>query len=277
VNELVNYLQFSLLLLFVAVAVVLGLQSDRISKRGKAVIVSGALLSIVSFPGPILLVDKLASNFNMLRFGQYTFPLIVMAAAAGIVILVDADLRISRRNLTPVLSVVVVLLVFSMGFLAVSNDFVASDNPTVERQFYTYYLSESETDGLRTVSDLSGNGLMSDEVACKYISYSGSNSGCTILQADTDRGTLLSSEQTHLLVVRTTELDRRGLQVFPTDEYDPNPSYLYSEAYLSADDPTWNDLDRRNKVFATDAVAAFTNSSQNGSRTGTVNAKLRST
>lgn len=259
VNELANYLQFSVLLLFVVVALVVGLRSERLSRTGKAVVVSGVLLAVVSFPGPTLLVGKLAANFNALRFGQYTFPLIVMAAAAGVVLLADADLRFRFGGPSPrtVMRVMAILLVLSLGFLAVSNDFVASDNPTVEREFYTYYMTSSETDGLATVGELSGGRVLSDEIACKYLHYS-PNDQCTIIEADTANRRLLTGSQSDVIVVRTTELDRRGLKVYPTDTFDPTPAFLFNEVYLSADAPTWTDLDRRNKVFATDDVAAFT-------------------
>jgi hypothetical protein len=257
VNELANYLQFSLLLLFVAVAMLVGLRSERVSWTGKVVVVSGALLSVISFPGPVLLIGKFASNFNILRFSQYTFPFVVMAAAVGVVLLADADIRFRTPRATTVFRGVTLVLVLSLAFLAVSNDFVASDNPTVEREFYTYYLSESETEGLLTVSQLSGGNLLLDDVGCKYVINSPYDGDCTILQADPDRGILLTENASDLVVVRTTELENRGLQVLLTDEFSRS-SYLYAESYVSDESPVWDDLDGRSKVYVTDDVAGYT-------------------
>lgn len=261
VHELTNYLQFSLLLLFVAVALVVGLRSDRFSWEGKVVILSGALLSIVSFPGPMLLVSKLSSNFNMLRFGQYTFPLIVIGAAVGIILLVDADIEFGGPKATKVFRGTAILLVVSMAFLAVSNDFVASDNPTVEREFYTFSLSESETEGYETVRELHDGQILTDRISCKYVRNVRYDGSCTILQTDTDRERLLTGDRPGLVVLRTTELQRRGLQVFPTDEYDSTPAYLYEEEYVSGDAQVWDTLDRRNRVLDSDDVTAFTTAS----------------
>lgn len=255
--ELVNYLQFSFLLLLVAVAVLVGLRSDRLPWVGKVTVLSGALVSVVSFPGPTLLLSKFASNFNILRFGQYTFPLIGIAGAVGAVTLFDGDVRVGGPRSRAVFRGLVVVFVFSTAFLAVSNDFVASDNPTVEREFYNFYLSESELDGYGTVSALAHGRVITDVIGCKYLANT-RYKDCTVLQTNPDRTELLTGDDDNVVVLRTTDLRERGLQAFPTTAYDQSPTFRYGEVYLETSSPAWDDLERWHKVYATDDVAAFT-------------------
>lgn len=269
-HELANYLQFSLLLLFITIALVLGLKSERFSWEGKVAVLSGALLATVSYPGPILLVNKLASNLNMVRFGQYTFPLIVIAGAVGIITLADAELQFGKANATTLFRGLAIVLVLSLAFLAVSNDFVASDNPTIEREFYTYYLTESETTGFETIGGLTDGLLLTDGIACKYVTYTSYDGECTILQTDIDKQRLLTGEQPNTVVVRTTELQRRDLRVFPTERFYPSdPPHLYAKEYLPSESPAWNDLGRRSKVYTSDDISAFRNASQRANDTAT--------
>lgn len=257
IAELINYLPFSFLVFLLVVALVRGLVSERIPKTGKAAILAGTALAVVSFPGPILLAERLAANLNMIRFGQYTYPFLSMACAVGVVTLYETRLEFRNFPARKVALVVVVLLFVSMGFFGVSNDFAASDNPVVEREFYTFYLSESEQQSLDSVGGFSEEYIISDQIGCRYIDNTAYPGNCNVIEVNTDQGQVLTNERYDLIVVREAELQQRGLKTYPTDEFVEEPPYIGSEIYLGADEPVWGDLETKNKVYTNGDVGAY--------------------
>jgi hypothetical protein len=257
VAELANYLGFSFLLLFVVVGFLISLRDDRLPAKATAAVVTGTLLTVVSFPGPLLLVEKLASDLNVLRFGIYTFLFVGIAAAVGLVGLYETTLRDRTGTAGTAFRALVVVLFLSAAFFGVSNTFVASDNPVVERQLYTSHYSESETAGIQTISAQSGGAVLADQVTCKYLSNSPFAGTCNIIEVDERRERFLSNERYDLLILRTEELSNRGLKVFPTSSFVAQPSYLGSERYVEATAPVWSERATQNKLYASDDVAAY--------------------
>ncbi|MFC6836145.1 hypothetical protein [Halomarina ordinaria] len=255
-GEVANYVQFSFLVLFVGYALVVCVSKRDVPPAGVVTVVAAALLSTLSFPGPLLFLQSVSENFNVFRFGQYTYPLISVAAGAGLVWLTRSRFRWpSSRH---VMRGFVLLLVLSMSFTAVSNDFVASDNPVVERQFYTFYLSESEQDGLETLVDVTPGLVMADYISCRYLTYSPHTETCHILEVDPEAGRVFFGGESNLVVVRDGELrDRGAIQLFPTTEFVETPSYDAYLTYVDRESPVWEDLADRNKVYATDDVEAY--------------------
>ena len=140
---------------------------------------TGALLIIVSFPGPGLLLNKFAGNFNMLRFAEYSFLFITIMGAIGFAEIYHK----SRKNFKSA----IVILFLVMVFLSVSNDFNASDNPLVERPFYTYYLMEEETIAFNHIANITEDSAMSDYVTMRYLEFSPLASKSNLLQVDTEK------------------------------------------------------------------------------------------
>jgi hypothetical protein len=80
-NEFFNYLQNTPTLLFVIFGILLALGYKYFNNKVKLLGLLALILVPVSFPGPLLLANKLAGNFNLGRFEEYTFAFIVLIAA----------------------------------------------------------------------------------------------------------------------------------------------------------------------------------------------------
>ena len=125
--ELFNYLQYSPLLLFILFGVLAVLKKEQFKDVLTIFVLLSLLLVPVTFPGPALLLNKLAGNFNLNRFGEYSFLFNCIAAAAGFYAV------FYKLGKLPRFGFLVLFLV--MAFLVVSNDFTASDNPLVKDPF----------------------------------------------------------------------------------------------------------------------------------------------
>lgn len=257
-HELVNYLPFGILLLFVLFAVLHGHRVMQLSNRAKSLLLTALLLTVVSFPGPALLISFVTglTADNIIRFGQYTYPLITISVGVGIIVVNRARFRFGSQNAK---MAVLLFLFVSSGFLAVSNDFTASDNPAVEREFYNFYLSESEVEGFDTIAARSQSEVMGDYVTCRYLDNPGREE-CNIIQADP------VAEELHylpgnVLVLRKGELEERPLSLYPTSEPVDEPPYSNHRDYFSKESGVWDDLSTKHKVYDSDDVSAYANSS----------------
>lgn len=271
-RELANYLHHATLLVFVFAGTLLGLASDRISGAAKATLFTTLIVAGISLPGPHLLIDKLAESFNILRFAQYTFPFVSMTAAYGIVmVLRRADTPRSRISADTIK--VVALAVFVLfSVTTVSNDFIASDNPLVERQFYTNYISEAEEESLRTAAAISAGAVASDYVGTRYYDASRYAAKARILGVDRDAEQLYLGSRDDLVVVREKELQRRPLQVWATDDYQSGGGYLAELRYVDGDASVWSDLTTANRMYDSGVLSAYQRSavmSSNRTRDGT--------
>jgi len=255
-RELANYAPFGLLLLFIVFAVIRSAGTGRLSRRGESVLLTTLLLIILSFPGPALLVSAVTSLTadNVIRFAQYTYPFIVLAFGVGVVAAIRVGTAVGGRRIA---MTVVLLLACTTVFMAVSNDFVASDNPAVERDdFYTYHLSGSEVTSIGTITESAGGSVTGDYVACRYINYPG-NGDCGIIQADPIDGELHAAEDS-VFLLREGELAKRPLSVFPTNDRVEDPPYSNSRDSVGASSPVWNGLDDRHRVYDSGTVSAYT-------------------
>ena len=255
IQELINYLAFGLIIFFVLMAVTRGHTALDLSQRGKALLLAALALATVSVPGPALLIGAVSdvTPDMMFRFGQYTFPIISIALAVGIVSTLRTRCPIGGRRAR---TAVVLLLVFSAAFLAVSNDFVASDNPLAEREdAYSFHLSEAEITSLTTLGEGSGGAVTSDYVACRYLNNPGTGD-CGIIQADLADGQLHFPAES-VFVLRTGELERRPLSVFPTSEPVAEPPYSNNRDSVPATAGLWEELPDRNKVYDSSEVSGY--------------------
>lgn len=254
-SELLNYLIFGLIVFFVLFAVIQSHRVTDLSSEQHAALLSALLLATVSVPGPALLVGAV-SNITpdmLFRFGQYTYPFVMIAFAVGVISLGNTSMPVGGRTFK---LAVVVLLVFSAAFLAVSNDFVASDNPLADREdTYSFHLTESEATGFGTIAGYSQQAVTGDYVACRYINNP-IYGNCEIIQADflNDR---LHLPADSVFILRTGELERRPLSVFPTSEPVDEPPYSNNRESLSADSTAWSELTEHNRVYDSTEVTAY--------------------
>ncbi len=249
--ELFNYLQYSPLLLFVILGVFWGLKCKETESSAKIFLLTGLLLIPVSFPGPVLLLNKLAGNLNFARFGEYSFIFISIAGAAGIYILFGKLKTYTRYS--------VVFLFFIMAFLTVSSDFTASDNPLVKRPFYTYYLTEAECISFDSATKITDGYLLSDYVFCRYGENSEHADKIHVLEADKNKQEFLKNSNKDIIVIRTGELNIRPLKLFTSQSgsFILYPSLKESMEYYYNSFPIWRSLDRYNVVYDSGVVKVY--------------------
>lgn len=248
-QELFNYLQYSPLLLFIILGVLWGLRSSELNSFAKIILIISLLLVPVSFPGPALLLNKLAGNFNLARFGEYSFLFFCIAGAAGLSF-------VSYKLKTKLLAIV---LFFAMAFLTVSNDFTASDNPIVKRQFYTFYLSEEECKSLNSLAQIADGIVMSDYISCRYLENSIYADKVNVLEVNLQQQQFLRSNGNDIILIRSTELANRPLQLFTS----PNGEFLFSPTignnmdYYTNDLPLWDTLDSCNIIYDSGVIRGY--------------------
>lgn len=253
-RELANYIHYSALLVFVFTGVLVGLFSDRAPGKTHATLFTALVLVGFSFPGPHLLLEQFAGSFNIHRFSQYAFPFINMAAGYGLIKVIRGVDTPKITGETVKVIVLVVFVVFSMA--TISNDFVASDNPAVERQFYTNYLSEAEEHSMQTVAGVATGNVSSDYAASRYYDASPYANQSRILGVSTEGDQLFFGDQNDLLLIREGELQQRPLQVWRTDNYRAG-GYFDELRYVDRDAAVWSDLQGANKVYSSGAVGAY--------------------
>jgi hypothetical protein len=251
VNELLNYLQYSPLLIFIILGVLWGLSTAEHEGVAKIFLIMSLLLVPVTFPGPALLINRLAGNFNLGRFGEYSYIFISIAGAAGLYILFD---KLKKKY-----KALVIICFFVMAFLSVSNDFTASDNPLVKRPFYTFYFSEEESIALQSMSQITEGYLMSDYIACRYLESSTFANKIHILEVDPRKQEFLEQSRKDIILVRTGELAKRPLKLFaaPNGQFLFDPSLGDSLVYYDNNLPLWKTIERYNAVYDSGAVVAF--------------------
>ena len=248
-QELFNYLQYSPLLLFIILGVLWGLGSSELKGFAKIILIISLFLVPVSLPGPALLFNKLAGNFNLSRFGEYSFLCFCIAGAAGLTFI---SYKLKAKS-------VVVILFFVMAFLAVSNDFTASDNPIVKRLFYTFYLTEEECSSLNSVAQIADGIVMSDYSSCRYLENSEYAEKVNVLEVNQQQQEFLRSGSSDIILIRNTELAKRPLQLFtsPDGEFLFTPTIGEKMDYYPNDLPLWDTLESCNMIYDSGDIQGF--------------------
>ncbi|WP_132059389.1 glycosyltransferase family protein [Halorussus amylolyticus] len=255
VTELLNYLHHSMFLILILVGVLTALTTDRLRGRAKVVMLSALCLAAVTFPGPQLLLGKLAESFNILRFAQYTYPFMAMAGGYGLVALYR---RTASAGLTGTQIRAIAFAVFLLlSMFTVSNDFTASDNPLVERQFYTYYVADSEEESMQTIAGMSSGNVLSDYVTERYLSASPYERKGRVLGVNEDADRMYLGGDENVVLVREGELERRSVQLRQTDRYRDDSDYLGSLRYVAPTAPVWNQTDDLDRVFDSGSVVGY--------------------
>lgn len=249
-NELFNYLEYSPLLFFLTTGLFTSLKSEKVSNLGKVFCILGFLSVSVTFPGPSLLLNKLASSFDFTRFGEYTFLFIGITASIGFYTNYIKSKKIGKM--------LCIFLFMIMIFLCLSNDFNASDNPLVKRPFYTFYVTGTEETSFNHISSITQGYVMSDYVTNRYLSNSEYANKSNILELDTKNMKFLRNQTDDVFLIRRSELSKRPFQLYHTDEgdfiLDPD---LTSLNYFYQDSIFWNDLLKYNKIYDSKSVEGY--------------------
>ncbi|MFX4263313.1 hypothetical protein ACOBQJ_14080 [Pelotomaculum propionicicum] len=249
-SELFNYLQFIPLIFFIIYGYLWSLKANRFNSLTKILFLFALLSITLTFPGPSLLISKLSNNFNLLRFGEYTFFFVSLAAAVGLFGLLSQ---------TGVYGKIAVITAFScMAFLSVTNDFTASDNPLVKRPFYTYYLSEGEVNSFNHICSTSEGYVFSDFIATKYLFYSKYSERSHILEANTDTKKFLKNIDSDIFLIRKNELEKRPLKLYSnnSDRFFRDPPWAGGANldYYYNDSAIWESMKNHNKIYESNST-----------------------
>ncbi|MFC7212830.1 hypothetical protein ACFQO4_01885 [Saliphagus sp. GCM10025334] len=227
--EAANYVPYSFFIFFMLLGALLWLRDDTREWIATGVIgISALVLVPFSVPGPTLLLEGLA-GINVNRFVHYTYMLFALTGAIG------AYRLFSRGGFK--LFVVLVLLLSLFGFTAVSNDFVARDNPAVERPFYTYYLTEQERQSYDDIDAMYDGQIETDRPTCRYMGEM-LDAECVVVDAGAENAMFTEAES---ILIRDGELERRPLQF---------------TAYVDEEIPLEN-LAERNRVYDSGSVTYY--------------------
>ena len=249
-NELFNYLQYLPSLFFILAGAFLLLLTKKYSARARILAFTALLFVWVSYPGPVEMLGQVAINLGIDRFSEYTFALLIPVAAVGVVGLYARSGRAGRAVLVGLFALWVLF--------AVSNDWVASDNPLVKRPFYNFYFSEQEIAGMdRLVTHVTGI-LESDYVPNRYYESSPYVLNTTLFEVDVPNMTFVRSGTDDVLLIRDGEHQDRELRgaVLPDDVFVPKPeadSFTYIDRNLSV----WKTLPLYNRVYDSQAISAY--------------------
>lgn len=249
-NELFNYLQYSMLLFFIIIGVLSILTSKRFFVFNKIFAMAVLLLAGITFPGPALLLNKLASNLNLGRFSEYSSTLITIIGAVGF-----AGIYYSAGKK---LKIIITIFLITMFFLSISNDFNASDNPLVKRTYYTFYLKEEETTAFNHIANVTEGYVMSDYVTRRYLEFSPYKSKSHYLEVDMGNK-LLRNNNSDIILIRDQELNKRPLRflISTTGEFQLHPNEQGAEDYYFQDSSLWKDLERYSKIYDSGGVSGF--------------------
>lgn len=249
-SELLNYVQYTPYLIFVILGVLLVLHTKKCTQTVKSMAILGLVLIPLTFPGPLLLLNKLAANFNIDRFDEFTFIFMGLVAAVGLIALYYRSSNVRK--------VAVVGLFAVLVLLSISNDFVASDNPIVKRPFYTAYLSEEEVASLTHLPLINAGYMLSDYVTVRFMEFSPYAAVTMPLKLDEVNKTIMRGEKNDLLIIRQDELNSRPLKLYQSESgvytRDMN-SARYT--YYDKDTPYYDSLTNMNKVYDSRSVEGF--------------------
>jgi hypothetical protein len=242
-EEVINYLQHVPLIFFIVFGILWVLGDKIFSIRARILCILGIITSVVSFPGPVMLLTAFAKEFNIMRFGEYAFIFIIMIAAVGFSGLFHKARRYGR--------LILVIIFMAMVLLSVSNDFTASDNPLVKRIFYTFYMTEEEANSMNYLCNISEGLVMSDQVAARYIECSPYQEKSQILEVDINNLSILTNSDKDLLLIRAGELKQRPLKLFKSsgNKFILKPSIRNRLNYFTSDLPIWCELNRFNRIY----------------------------
>lgn len=250
-DEVINYLQHVPLIFFIVFGSLWSLGEERFSIRAKLLCLLGILASVVSFPGPVMLLTSLAKDFNIMRFGEYAFIFIIIAASVGVSGLFHKARRYGR--------LILIIIFMVMVLLSVSNDFIASDNPLVKRTFYTFYMTEEEVASLNHLSGLAGGRIISDHIATRYLECSPFQRKSQIMEIDRSNMSILKGSPEDLLLIRSGELKQRPLKLYSAtgSKFLLKPTLVRRLEYYSKDLPVWSQLDDFNRIYDSGDVWTF--------------------
>lgn len=254
-NEMFNYLQYIPTLLFVVLGILIVVKFNVFGKFTKVLSLVSLILIPITFPGPLMLINKLSGNLNLGRFEEYTLIFIALMSAVGFYCLYVNTKKVAKTMLV-ILFVVWVLL-------SVSNDWVAMDNPLVKRPFYTFYLTEEETNSMRLLYNTHAGLLLTDYVTGRYFeslpNYQNYTSSILKVYNNDNQTTFVTRGGKDMLLIRDGELNKRPLQLYTSRDgkFRGSNGSITGYDYYYKDNEVFSTLPGYSKVFSSKSISAY--------------------
>jgi hypothetical protein len=251
--ELFNYLQYMPFVLFIILGILLALRSSGI-RRALCVFATTTLVLIpLTFPGPLLLLNKLNVNFGIDRFYENGYLFMGMAAAIGLYVIYSRAGKYMKTALVGIFAVLVIL--------SLSNDFIATDNPLVKRPFYTHYLTESDIAGADHIRDMANTSVLADYPIVRYLMYNDYVQLPTLIWMDAKNNTLIESDPPSPMIFRKGELARRPLDILSVDDIQ-GPMFSYyvpwtRMTYFNESAPVWKDFANYSRIYDSNTMECY--------------------
>lgn len=121
------------------------------------------------------------------------------------------------------------VVIFLISIFSISNDFTASDNPIVERPFFTSYLSDQEITGFDFSTQHTNNYIMSDYVVTRYIFFSEYKNSAHVIEYDTTGGNFFKNNSEDIILIRSGELQNRPIKIILLDYSKFEDNYSWDE------------------------------------------------
>ena len=249
--ELFNYVQYSLFLLFIILALLFLTTRGKYNKVLTAFCVLGISFSFLALPGPTSVLEKVGFNLNLSRFDEYASIFLGITTAFGFVT--------AFRRSKPWMKTLLIAAILMLCFSTVSNDFVSSDNPVVKRPFFTSYLTLEDVTSLHAAQNLTQGPVDGDFVEYRYYYFSPWNATSMILDVNIENGHVLKSSGDSTVLIRQAEVEARPLmiKIVKGDVYKPLRSEDGDLQYFYPNEGFRTSLMNMNCVYSTPRVHLY--------------------
>ncbi len=251
IAEMLNFVQYSPYIFFTTISLLALLWYGYYGDRVKILGVVGFGLLALSIPNPLSSVYSRYTTLIFNRLMEYTSVFIIIITSYGLFYVFQ---KVSKS-----IKIIFIVFMFLTCILSIDNDFTASDNPLIKRDFYTYYLSNPEISSIETLIKISNNNyLMSDYQIWRFIVHSNYSYKSHLLEVDYNHTVFFKERYMDLIVIRESELQKRSLNLFATNEYIRDPSWVEGRlVYLFYDEQVFDTLNTYNRNYDNGNVVAY--------------------
>jgi hypothetical protein len=250
-NEVLNYVQFSPYIFLSTIGILAMLWLAHHENKVKLLGVTGLGLLAFSIPNPISSINNIFSTLVFNRLMEYTSIFIVIIAAYGLFYIFN--------KLNYKLRIIFLIFIFLTCMTSIKNDFTASDNPLVKRDFFTFYLTTPEIESVETLCEYTDkNYIMADYEFWRFIIHSIYDYKGHLLEVDYNHTVFFKERDIDLIVIREGELLRRSLHLFATSEYVKEPAWIEgSFVYCYYDAQVFDTVNIYNRNYDNGEVVSY--------------------
>lgn len=212
-------------------------ERSKLSAQTVVFSIIGLILLAIIVPGPMALFSKLIGDLSFVRWRLYAYPFVLILASFGF-----AKIFTNERQPFRIIGIILLIL-----FLipAIFGSLVAPDNPTIDTDRRTGYLTESEVTAFDSVIEFSDENVYTDYVTSQYFTASDHRDNVRMLKYAENSNSL--SDQDGMIIYRQSHASERSI--------------LVHDSHGQGIRVTAADLDdqvlRKNKVYSSGSVVAL--------------------